>query len=185
MLIKAPSPKGIDYKLQKYQTDLHTFLINRWGLTSGLATDYLCYDRCYRNQNKNGFIPEVYNQNGSYSDVAFNDKVKVLSFFGLGNTIEHNMRNHANNAKVHLIYCVNLKKLKGGVTRPDEETRQDVQYFTTLKKYGFNLESIDIGIDQVFLEYTGLRVNYRDLQPFHCFRFNFNVLYSYDDHECT
>lgn len=184
MLIQSPNPKGIDVKLQKFQRDLHTHLIAKWGLDAN-SNDYTCYDRCYRNQKANGFIPEVYNQNGSYTDVVFNDNIKALSFFGLGNSIEYLMSNHSNVASVHLIFCVDLKKLKGGVTRPDEEVRQDVQLFAYLKKYSFIPTSIEIGIDNVFTEYNALQVNYKDLQPFHCFRFNFDVTYPFKDHVCT
>lgn len=184
MLVQAPSPKGIDYKLQQFQTRLHTHLITQWALDT-LAPDYTCYDRCYRNQNKNGFIPEVYHQNGSYKEVAVDDKVKALSFFGMGEVVDYNTDNNNNTADVHLIFCVDLKKLKGGTARPDEEVRQDVQTFLQHEYFGMMLQGIEIGIDNVFREYTGLRVKFRDMQPLHCFRFNFRFTYRFSDHECT
>lgn len=181
MLIQAPSPKGIDFRLQKYQTDLHTFLLDLWGIDTN---DYRCYDRCYKNENKNGFIPEVYNQNGSYSEISIDDKHKVTSFFGMGSKVDYSSENNLNTADVHLIFVANLAKLKSTTARPDEEIRQDVQNFAQHELYGFLLEGIDNGIE-VFSEYTGLKIKYRDMQPLHCFRLNFKVSYPFNDHQCT
>lgn len=183
MLVQAPNPRGIDFKLQKFQTNLHTHLISKWVLDAN-APDYTCYDRCYRNQNKNGFIPEVYTQNGDYKEVAVNDNVKVLSFFGMGPTVTYLTESNLNQSEVHLIFCANLKKVKATNSRPDEAIRQDVQDFLQHEYFGFLLNSIEIGIDNVFSEYSGLQIRYKDLQPFHCFRFNLAVTYPFNDHQC-
>lgn len=185
MLIQAPNPVGIDYKLQQFQTKMHSYLITKWGLSLTSANDYKCYDRCYRNQTKEGFKPEVYDQNGSYTDLLFNDNVKVQSFFGIGNTLNYSQPNKANDADVHLIFMVNLEKLKNTKTRPDEEVRQDIQSFLVHSHFRFILTSIQIGIDTVFSDYSAVTVKYRDMQPLHCFRFNFDNLYTFSDHECT
>ena len=176
MIVQAPSPVGIDFKLQKFQTDLHSHLISGWGLDSVLATDYACYDRCYRNQTKDGFIPEVYQSSGNYKEVALDDKVKAISFFGLGNSIDYDTNSNINVADVHLIFMVNLESIKGS-GRLDEAVRQDVQKFLQHELYGFRLQNITIGIDNVFTEYAGFasRLKFRDLNPFHLFRFDFEV----------
>lgn len=186
MIIQAPSPVGIDFKLQKLQSDLHAHLISQWSLNANLSTDYACYDRCYRNQTKNGFTPEVYQSNGNYKEVLFDDKVKAFSFFGVGNNIEYKADSNGNIVDVHLIFMVNLESLKGS-GRKDEEARQDVQLFLQHELYGFQLKGIQIGIDNVFNEYSGFepKIKYRDLNPFHCFRFNFTTLYHFTDHQCT
>ena len=183
MLIKSANPKGIDYSIQQLQADLYAFLIDRWTL-DGLSPDYTCYDRCYRNQTKDGIIPEVFTGKG-YKEVLFDDKVKVLSFFDIENSITYDTDNNGNRVNVSLLFMVNLKKLKGDNIRPDEEVRQDVQTFLQHEKYGFMLNGIEIGLENVFANFQSLRIKYRDLNPLHCFRFNFTKVYRFTDHVCT
>ncbi|HEY1044954.1 MAG TPA: hypothetical protein VGF79_00850 [Bacteroidia bacterium] len=188
MKIQSPTPKGIDYVIQQFQNWLHTQLIARWGLSDVSTTDWLCYDRAYKNQKTDGYVPEVYLTKNEYKEVLLDDKVKVTSFFGVGDTIEVDTQENQNVANVHLIFFVNLKKLKVTDARPDEITRQDVQYFCNQDLYGFTLEGIQTGIEAVLSDYPGFMresgMKHRDMNPFHCFRFNFSLRYDYDKHEC-
>jgi len=186
MIVQAPSPKGVDYNLQKFQALLHTHLIAKWGLNANDATGYMCYDRCYRNQTKDAFVPEVYTSAGNYKELLVDDKVKALSFFGVESPIQYSSADNSNTANIHLIFFVNLKKLKATDNRPDEAVRQDVQEFLSQEKYSTQLESIEFGIDKILTEYNGFTgIKFRDLQPLHCFRFNLTMRYSYSLHECT
>lgn len=186
MIVQSPTPCGIDISIQEFQNKLHTGLVTAWSLDSVSEKEYLCYDRCYRNQTKNGFIPEVYNGRNEYKQVLFNDKVKVLSFFGIGNSSEYNQFEQLNTTDVHLIFFVNLKAIKGGTGRLDEEVRQDVQSICNREANGLILTSIEIGIDNILSEYSGASdlMKYRDLNPYHAFRFNFSLTYDFKDHTC-
>lgn len=179
MLIQRIDITGIDVLITKYQTKLHSYLCTEWGLDTLSASDWLCYDRCYRNQTKNGFIPEVYNGK-DYKEVLLNDNTKVLSFFGIGNQITQ--ENEQMTANVHLIMFVNLQKLFAG--RHDETARQKVIQFASKGDYGFRFDSVQIGIDTVLSEYNGSKLTYKDLQPFHIFRLNFTINYNLNKHIC-
>lgn len=179
MLSQSPSPKGIDKSLQDFQSKMYTYLCTLWGLDS-LSVDYNCFDRCFRNQNKEGIVPEIYTSNG-YKQVLFDDKCKVVSFFDIGSTISVDL---SNEAEVHLIFMANLEKLKGKGLRPDEEFRQDIQTFLDSGYFGFNLNQITLGLDNVFNEYATTRIKYRDMNPLHCVRFTFSKTYSFKDHVC-
>lgn len=182
MLIQRTDVTGLDVMIQAYQSKLHTNICAEWGLDVNSATDWLCYDRCYRNQYKTGFVPEIYSGNGNYKEVLLDDKTKVLSFFGIGDTLTQELDEISVN--VHLLFFVNLEKVFA--QRKDELARQDVMKFATSEYYGFKFDSVNIGIDRVLPEYNGseLRLKYKDLQPFHIFRLNFNLKYNVNKHIC-
>jgi hypothetical protein len=53
--------------------------------------------------------------------------------------------------------------------------------------YGTQLRQIILGIDNVFSDYPGFlnSVKYRDMNPYHCFRFDLDRIYNFTDHKCT
>lgn len=179
-------PKGIDVKIQSFQTFIFSQLTSIWGISE---SDYKCYGRAYRNQNDKGYIPEVFTGNSAnggkdYEEVLINDKVKVQSFFSLGENQKY--EKHSMNANVSLIFMVNVQALKPNVQhRADEEIRRDVEIICQLPRYDFQLKAVHTGIDNVFEEYPGMRKNesikYTDMHPLHCFRIEFNLLYNIYD----
>lgn len=175
------SPTGIDIHIQKLQQFLYPQLKTLWGIADNTAFD--CYGRAYRNQVKDGFIPEAYVGNKEYREVLFNDKRKAISFFGVGENIRYD--HGTATAQVYLIVMVNLSKVKGGVTRADEETHVDVQKLLQPGRSGFEMTGFETGIENVFREYNGWRrdpgMKYRDMQPFHCFRINLSLTYNIQD----
>jgi len=179
MLIQRADITGIDVLITQYQSKLHSYLCTEWGLDTLSQSDYLCYDRCYRNQNKNGYIPEVFNGK-DYKEVLLNDNAKVLSFFGIGNNISQT--NEQMTATVHLIFFINLQKVFGG--RYDETARQNVVQFASKGDLGFNFESIQIGLDTILNEYNGSKLNFKDIHPYHAFRLNFTINYNLNKHIC-
>lgn len=179
MLNQRTDITGIDVLITKYQTKLHTYLCTLWGLDTLSPSEYLCYDRCYRTQSKNGYIPEVFNGT-DYKEVLLNDNSKVLSFFGIGNTITQS--NETMSANVHLIFFVNLKRVFNAYK--DETARQNIIQFASKGDYGFKFESIVIGLDNVLTEYNGSKLNFKDLNPYHIFRLNFTINYNLNKHIC-
>jgi hypothetical protein len=115
-----------------------------------------------------------------YKEVLLNDNAKVLSFFGIGNNISQT--NEQMTATVHLIFFINLQKVFGG--RYDETARQNVVQFASKGDYGFTFESIQIGLDTILNEYTGSKLNFKDLHPYHAFRLNFTINYNLNKHIC-
>lgn len=178
MLITKPTVTGIDIYIQRMQTFLYPKVKTLWGLTD---TTYTSYGRAYRNQTKDGYSPEVYTGGNEYKDVYFDDTVFASSFFGVGETTEIKNKTGVT-ADVFLIFMVDLNKIKPGTTRNDEECHIDIEKMLIALLFGFTCTGIVTGIDQVFKEYTGWRkqkgLMYRDMQPLHCFRLNFKLLYN-------
>jgi hypothetical protein len=181
MLFLKTAPVGVDIPIQKLQLYLHEKLLAKWGLQN---VDYEAYGRCYRNQKEDGYVAEVYVGGNEYKEVYLDDRISVLSFFGLSGDIEFEV---TNTADVHLIFWVNIKRLYPAIThRADEEVRKDVQELVQKKMYGFTLTEVRLGIERVHQEYRGTimaaqanldTLKYRDMHPFHCFRFDLKLLY--------
>lgn len=178
MLITKTAPVGLDIAIQAAQTKLHAALLLKWGIDTA---DYRCYGRCYRNKKDNGYIAENYEGNGEYKEVYWDDSLKAVSFFGSAANVQMDV---SSKVDVHLIFFVNLAKLKPAlVHRADEEVRQDVVAAIGKTCHGLELQSIETWLENVLREYPGSRrenrLNVVDMQPQHCFRINFTMYYNY------
>lgn len=180
MLVTKPSVTGIDIPIQKYQSVLYNQLKPIWGFTD---STFNLYGRAYRNQTQDGYTPEIYKGHNEYNDSYFDDTLAGSAFFGLGETTK--VTNADILANVFVIFMVNLNKIKPGTTRNDEEVRIDVERIALTNINGFFLTGIITGIDQVFKEFSGYKavkgIKFRDTQPWHCFRLNFQVNYNIYD----
>lgn len=172
-----PSVTGIDIHIQKLQQELYPQILGLWPVNDG---NFNLYGRAYRNQKDSGYVPEVYNGSGEYQDSYFNDTLKGSAFFGLGE-IGKATKEGDITAMVYLIFMVNINAVKPGTTRNDEEVRIDMARICLQRVYGFFLSGIVTGIDQVFKEYNIKSIKFRDMQPWHCFRLNFNITYNIYD----
>lgn len=178
MLNIIDSPKGIDVSIRKFQEQLHSSLLSKW---EDIETEaYQSYARCYRNKKDKGYVAEVFTSGKDYKDVYWDDKLAAISFFGVSDNIKVGVGSTAN---VHLVFFVNLKKLKPSLTnRADEEVRLDVLNTVSMLGFGFKLESVDLWLENVLKEYPGSyrdeRLKTVDMQPVHCFRLNFKVNYN-------
>lgn len=171
MILTKTKPVGVDILIQILQNFLYVQLQNTWGIA---AADYTAYGRAYRNQTDDGYSPEVYMGSNEYKDSFFDDTVKALSFFSVG---ENEKYNGGLTANVALIFCVNVAKLKPTIPwRADEEIRMDVQMLVKSPRFGFFLNGVETGIDNVFKEFSGWKkkegIKFRDEHPWHCFRIN-------------
>lgn len=170
-------PKGIDVPIRKFQEKLHGLLLTAWGIETAL---YQSYARCYRNKKGTGYVAEVYTGSNEYKEVYWNDSFNAISFFGIGNTISHEK---IETVDVHLVFFVNLEKLKPALTnRGDEEVRLDVLNAVQTNNFGFRYTGVELGIENVLKEYPGSyrdgRLNAVDMHPVHCFRLNFSLTYN-------
>lgn len=178
------TPKGVDIPISLLQTALYNQLKVIWSVTD---STFEMYGRAYRNQTESGYTPEVYTGKKEYQDVLFNDKVYVQSFFGLKENTA--VVSGTSSVEAFVIFMVNLDKIKPSNTeRKDEEARIDVEKICMQSLYGFDVIGFVTGIDNVFDQYSGWKkengIKYRDMHPLHCFRINFNLLYSVDGIGC-
>jgi hypothetical protein len=179
MQITKTSPVGIDVPIQQLQAYLHKQLVTKWGLAGDEDPAYQCYGRCYRNKKDSGFIAELYTGNNEYKEVYWDDSLKAISWFGTGSKTTYDIKNATD---VHLVFFVNLAKLKSSIThRADEEVRNEIQQLFGNTMFGFSFESIELWLENVLREYPGSRRDNRliavDMQPVHCFRINLKLLY--------
>jgi hypothetical protein len=188
MLIIKTNPVGIDWYIQQLQTKLHRLLIDsdHWNLADG--SKYECYGRCNRNKTKDGYTAEVYTAGNDYKEVYWNDSLTAISFFGVSNLLKITAGTEAD---VHLVMFADLKKLAlkdkdGSVIahRSDEELRQMVLDVIGKNAFGFSVQSVETGIENVLKEYPGTRrddrLKYVDMHPVHSFRINLNIKYNPD-----
>lgn len=187
MLTVIANPVGIDVPIRKMQEYLHTRLMTSWGLDPEDADDlkiYECYGRCYRNKKDNSYIAEVYTGSNQYKEVYWNDSLNAISFFGTSTSVRHDK---AESTEVHIVFFVNLAKLKPSLTnRADEEVRIDVLNAIGTHRFGFRYTGYETGIENVLREYPGSRRDDRlkaaDMHPIHCFRLNFTL--NYNNNNC-
>lgn len=181
MNVTKPTVTGVDIPIQKYQTVLYNAILATWTITD---LTFNMYGRAYRNQTTDGYTPEVYKGNNEYNDSYFDDTLSGSAFWGLGEQTKVNLGGDVT-ANLFVIFMVNLNLIKPGTTRNDEEARVDVERIALKRDYGFFLTGIITGIDQVFKEYSGYKavkgIKFRDMQPWHCFRLNFQVTYNIYD----
>jgi hypothetical protein len=178
MLITRTNPVGIDVAIQNLQTHLHKQLVKVWNLEEDDPL-YECYGRAYRNKKDSGYIAEVYAGGNEYKEVYWNDRLKAISWFGTSGRLTFDK---VNKVDVHLVFFVNLAKLKPDVAhRADEEVRNDVQKIFGNTLHGFSFEGMEMWLENVLREYPGSRRDNRliavDMQPVHCFRVNLSLLY--------
>lgn len=181
MLIQKTNPVGIDFVLQKFQSHIHARLLTAWvGDLPTVADDYKSYARASRNKTDDGYIAEVLQTGNSYKEVYWDNAFAAISFFGTG----QRMNNETGQLQtdVHLVYFVNLNKIKPDIAhRADEEVRKDVLNACSNGVFGFMFQGLELSIENVLREYPGSRRDERlkfvDMQPVHCFRLNFTINY--------
>lgn len=181
MLITNATAVGLDAAIKNLQSFLYPRLKTAWGIDND--SDYDSYGKVYRNKKDSQYIAEVYTGgvNGiDYKEVYWDDTKAAISWFGTGSIISFDIKNKVS---VHLVFFVNLKKLKPGVAhRADEDVRRDVQKLLGISLQGFTFEGFELWTENVLREYPGSRRDNRlsvvDMHPIHCFRVNLSCLYS-------
>lgn len=185
MLIAKTNPTGIDWYVTQLQTKLHDRLIDANHFNLSDSSQYRAYGRCYRNKNDNGYIAENYESDGQYKEVYYDSSLAVISWFGLTGSIK---RGTGYEADMHLVFFANLELLAlkdpdGNAIshRADEELRQMVLKVIGKSSFGFEVQSVELSLDNVLREYPGSRRENRmasvDMHPAHCFRINLKLFY--------
>jgi hypothetical protein len=179
MLVIKTNPVGIDIPIQQFQTDLYAVLIEKLGLSS-TPDLYKCYGRCYRNKKKDGYVAENFTgTNDKYEELYYDNKLAVISFFGLSGSIKNTPLQQV---EVHLVFFVNINKIPVLLSinhRGDEELHKIVAQAVNTGAYGFSFTSMDFYLENVLKEYPGSirdeRLKFVDMHPSHCFRLNFTL----------
>ena len=183
MLLSKTSPVGIDVRIGRLQKILYTQLKKAWGITDDIS--YQCYPRCYKNNNQDGFVAELYTGGvtNNYEDVYYDDRLFASSFFGV-TTDDKITEDNQEALNIHLVFFTNLSKIYPLATqRMDLEARLTVQKI--LDSYGsargFLLKNVSIGLDKCLAEYPKSKrdinlKNQADQQPGHCFRFDMQIV---------
>jgi len=185
MLITKPSPVGLDIPIQRLQKYLHDELLPIWGLDPTDANSsklYECYCRCHRNKTTSGYIAEWFTgaDKNNYKEVYWNDELAAISFFGTASIETYQIDNKIN---VHLVFFVDLQKVKPGINhRADEEARNDVKKILSAGMFGFRYLSTETWLENVLREYPHSyrsdRLAKVDIHPVHAFRLNFELHYT-------
>ena len=175
-----PSPVFVDAVIGKLQTLFGTM---SW-LTHSFGRSYI---KKINRQGGEFSEPWVYQSNGEYYSVEFNDNLQAMSFFEVGTQtlsgdFERNTTNYYD-VDLGVIFWVNLKKIdsaKGDNYYFVEELKKDVRNkLTNNIPNGVRLSigSIEEGIDSIFANYTfdQLTQNQYFSYPYAGFKFNLTV----------
>lgn len=180
MMFTKDNIEGVDVSIDGFQRWLYPKLVAKWGLEANSDKDYNCYARVYKNRTKDGYIPEAYIGGKNYRELLLDDKVKVLSYFSVGDTTTFAQNRLVTN--VGLVFMADLSKITNNQDRMDEKVRQDVvQLVQGIRFYGFSFQGVETGVDNVYREFSGARIvkgiKFSDMHPNHCFRVNFTLSY--------
>jgi hypothetical protein len=181
-LLQRNIASGIDIPIQRFQSFMYQQIITKILNVSEVDLRYKCYGRCYRNNSKEGYIPELFQGGKEYKPLFYDDSMWIVSFFGIGENTSVSDTGALNS--VHLIFWMNLSKFDGLVgagDRFDENIRVKLYDLFSTQRFGFNLTGVELGWENVYREYPGFLKNndkYRDMHPYHAFRFNFNLNYN-------
>jgi len=172
-----PNPVFVDAVIGKLQT---LFGSLPW-LTHSFGRSYI------KKTNRDGgefSEPWVYQSNGEYYSVEFNDNLQAMSFFEVGTQtingdFERNVTNYYD-IDLGVIFWVNLKRIdstKGATYYFTEQLKKDVRDKLTNqipKGVRLSIGSIQEDIDDIFSNYSFNQLDQKDYftYPYASFKFN-------------
>lgn len=169
-------PVGIDIVINDLQIAFDTEL--NW-------TNYEAYNRIYKNESIGGVIPEFFKNQvqgvkGEYIEVLLNDNFDASSFFYLSDTISTVDGGQLFTGILSVIFQVNVPKILGEQDiRNDEEIHRLVVLAINNSKQG-KVNAIITSIPDVYTDFDISKLEWDDIQPYHCFRVDIDVSYAYD-----
>lgn len=178
MLIQRANCVGIDCAIQSFQSGIYATLNPLWNV------DWNCYPRVYKNPQKdeNGSVyykPEYMDGTFEYTtDTLFDDRTPLTSFFLVGNRLDFNEGRPS--GTISLIMSCDITLLyPSEVSKADELMHVDIMNaITDLGFSNIELESIEIGFDDVYREFRKDGLEWSSLSNRHIVRFNFSINYS-------
>lgn len=175
------NPIGIDKPIQDMQQQ---FVANLWADKDDL--DEYVFNRSFntrvfKNYVDNKLKPEILIEGSNrYEEVLFDNRLDVLSWFDVSDTSD-SINGTQVQWNVGIFFAVNLDKLYPSLQhRAVEEVHRDVIFQLQKKRTVF--ETINIDLDEkAFGDFDiDNLVNY-NLQPWHTFRVNCRVKFSYNN----
>lgn len=166
-------PIGLDSVLQPLQLEVFDFVQAKW------SGNIKSYGRVYRNERTWGSkVPEWYTADGDYDPVYYDDKYST-NFFFLDDETHETEDGMMFNAKVKLIFMVNLQELLPSIPhRADEEVKNDIVGFLNRASNGrFTITAFQKGIEPVFLGLDKDKIMSNDIHPKHVFSVRMTVNY--------
>lgn len=175
-LIQKINPVALDKEIDCFQV----YLFNKLGFT-----DWESYHRAYTNPKGRGNIPEVFDVDGEYREVFYNDNFSLTSFF-LASPVRTPNDTGVTEVTVSIIFSANLVDLYPTITghRADEELKNSIQFASEIYSGAdtFTFIGIEETIDNVYREFIKDNIEFEDMSDQHCVRFNYRVKYTPD---CT
>ena len=169
-LIRKNNPKGVDCWIDFVQNKLYNHLTNVCGWSKWQSNH-----RAYINPRNGSNIPEVYDGNGEYKEVLYNDNFNITSFFLADDTAPEDNTGYIQRG-VSLIVQMDINRTYPSVRhRADEEAHFDVR--NALSKIPQVRDiSLLVGQSNVYSEF-GIN-GFDDMSDCHVFRFNMQASYT-------
>ena len=175
LLLKV-DPVGIDRPIDKIQQALYTGLV-----TNGTWTMYESYHRAYKNETKDGIVPEIFTGKKDYKDAFTDDGFTATSFFLIPDEVGV-LEGSKFQAEISIIFQVDLAKLYPNAPdsrRFDEEMHNEI--LNILNDLDANFTDVDYvtSLDSVYAGLDTSKIKWNDLQPYHVVRFTVTANYDY------
>jgi hypothetical protein len=163
-------PQGLDRPLQDMQNH---FIKSLWPNVLAVKKSFN-----HRVFVKNSAVlkPEIFDGK-DYKDVRFDDSLTALSWFDVSNQT-NTFSNSTGVNEVGIVFIVNLEKLYPQLShRAVEEVHYDVIKIINKMPREFKINSIVSGLD-AYGDYDITQLKGANIQPFHVFRINCDVLFT-------
>lgn len=168
---------GVDIPINGFQKYFYPALKLLWSFQD---TDFDLYGRARRNPRDNGYVPEVHNSMGNYTELLFNDQKKVgQGFFVVG---DEKYKVGTITSDVSMILMLNAQNLPhvSGNVRGSEFINLDVAKLCNQPRGQWIMKALVKRIENIFTEYPQWKdtIKYRDMFPYHCLRIDFEMMYN-------
>lgn len=170
------SPVGLDGAIARHQN----YLFSSVKVGGNPLANWESYDRVYKNPKKNNtLIPQHFTGGKDYKEVFYNDAFTMSSYYIDADDARPFGADMLQN--VSLIVMCNIDKIYPSIAhRADQEIR-DLFIFLCNNYSGFDnfkFTGMEKTIDRVFREFDQSDIKLDDMSYKHCFRLNFEVMYT-------
>lgn len=167
------SPVALDEAVQYLQDYIYSALAD-YGVT-----DHESYGLCYRNETAAGNIPEWTANGKDYTDVRFDDKHDITTFFisGQGSEI---VNQAIANADVFFVVQCKLDKIFPSIThRADQELQNLLSYYINNNPRGHEFTNIITGRSNAYDKLEFEKDSFDDIGSHHVVAFKLNIEYHF------
>jgi hypothetical protein len=162
---------GIDLKIKQIQDILDEYFTSIWNGAVSV------YGRIYETKKGNKSYMEAWTSGHFYKEIFINSKENAtIGFFVKSKSIE----DFTLKATVQMIVTGNLDKLLTSATRKDERIYLQVYngLHNCLAIIPKSIKNPKEGVSDVFSGFETRDIKYKDMQPWFCLSFEFDIYYS-------